>query len=751
MNAIKLPTVFISHSSAQKPFVEQLRAKIGSSYTIVDKYSFESAHSLQDEINIAIGKTDFFVLLISDEALNSSWVDYEVRVIRDLVDEDRLQFLPFVIDPSVEITDERIKPWIKKLLLRKYNSPTLVARVIQQKLLQYNTGHNSSLILKQNVFIGRDEDMKAVFRNFFASSENVRSVIISGIPHVGRKFFVEKLLVQLDKTTEFYKPIRISLGELDGMDAFAMQLNEIVNELNKVELVEYIRDDRKCINLIKTLLIVLSSYKENVLVIDDGCIVKANGQIEEWYVDLMKICDESNVLCVVSRYTPKNKQVRNIISHNLHVLDYDSQEIIMSHYASVCQLSLRREDMVSLLPYTNGFPKAIHNVVDIIKQNGLEIAKYQAKNIKQKYDNDLANILKEIQKDELSMQILITLSKFEFITIGFIIDIFGQDAYVVLEKFHNNSLYEVFGDSNQYIRLSPIIADYIKRIKLSLNISIKSSLLKHSKRILQDINDGNEIDLPEFLYNMKQCIVENVHVNLNTVIPSVLLKVIVEEYYKPNDRNVIILGEKFLKNGLGYYDDIRRQIYYWLCCSYCRQGSRKFWNEIDYFRDSPYSYNFLKGFYYRHTKKYENAEIYFQRALDSIATESIGRNYVAKARHEMVIVKMKLGKYSEALALAKNCYEHSPSNTYFIEIYYRCLLRMNNPSKQLLENLLMEMEGSIGKNKKEMLIRMKTEYELYINKNKEKAKSIIFTAKLEKDCDNRFLELLLKDVQTFSM
>ena len=74
---------------------------------------------------------------------------------------------------------------------------------------------------------------------------------------------------------------------------------------------------------------------------------------------------------------------------------------------------------------------------------------------------------------------------------------------------------------------------------------------------------------------------------------------------------------------------------------------------------------------------------------------------------------------------------------------------MNNPSKQLLDNLLKEMEGSIGKNKKEMLIRMKTEYELYINKDKERAKSIIDTAKLERDCDNSFLESLLKDVQMF--
>ena len=107
---------FISHSSKQKPIVEKIANALGHDFTIVDKYTFESGKELQEEIRSSIQSADVFMLVISDEALNSSWVIDEITWVRDLVDDDKIQFCPFIVDGTSH-EDPRIKPWIRKYLL----------------------------------------------------------------------------------------------------------------------------------------------------------------------------------------------------------------------------------------------------------------------------------------------------------------------------------------------------------------------------------------------------------------------------------------------------------------------------------------------------------------------------------------------------------------------------------------------------------------------------------------------------------
>ena len=46
--------VFLSHSSVQKPIVEEVANDIGWDFAILDKFVFESGRKLIDEINNAI-------------------------------------------------------------------------------------------------------------------------------------------------------------------------------------------------------------------------------------------------------------------------------------------------------------------------------------------------------------------------------------------------------------------------------------------------------------------------------------------------------------------------------------------------------------------------------------------------------------------------------------------------------------------------------------------------------------------------
>ena len=86
-------TLFISHSSAQKPYIEELCKYIGYDYVVVDKYTFESGEELWKEIRAAIDECNIFVYLISEESLQSQWVKNEISYVREKIDEEQIIFL----------------------------------------------------------------------------------------------------------------------------------------------------------------------------------------------------------------------------------------------------------------------------------------------------------------------------------------------------------------------------------------------------------------------------------------------------------------------------------------------------------------------------------------------------------------------------------------------------------------------------------------------------------------------------------
>lgn len=188
------------------------------------------------------------------------------------------------------------------------------------------------------------------------------------------------------------------------------------------------------------------------------------------------------------------------------------------------------------------------------------------------------------------------------------------------------------------------------------------------------------------------------------------MKVIINEYKDGNDNNVVILCDKILYDNKKFYVEIVRGIRYWLCSSLCRLHNERFFQEINYF--SGYSDYFLRGFYNRHAKQYLEAEKYYQLALDEKQRD---KEYTAKAKHEMVIVKMKLGKYGDALKLAEDNYNHQKANTYHIESYFRCLVRSRKPNKYILKHLIEELKDSYDVKKDIIVSTLEAEYKFFID------------------------------------
>lgn len=75
--------IFISHSSKDKTrycneVVKKLIEKLGKDSIVYDALTFEAGEKSIDEINRTLAFTDLYVILLSQTAVESDWVKYEL-------------------------------------------------------------------------------------------------------------------------------------------------------------------------------------------------------------------------------------------------------------------------------------------------------------------------------------------------------------------------------------------------------------------------------------------------------------------------------------------------------------------------------------------------------------------------------------------------------------------------------------------------------------------------------------------------
>ena len=144
---------FLSHSSAQKDFVRKVADILGPSRCVFDEYCFETGEKILDEILRTLSSSDLFVLFLSNEALNSEWVQREILNADSLFKSNKIkQIFPILIDRSINpVTDGRIPDWMKEYLLKYVPSPSIAINKKTNRLRQLEMETNPIYRAKRNL------------------------------------------------------------------------------------------------------------------------------------------------------------------------------------------------------------------------------------------------------------------------------------------------------------------------------------------------------------------------------------------------------------------------------------------------------------------------------------------------------------------------------------------------------------------------------------------------------------------------
>ena len=98
---MSLPSVFLSHSSADKTFARRLAKKLRAEeiYVWIDEVDLRIGESLVDRIAEAIDQTDYLLAIISSNSITSRWVQKELSLAMSKEIEGKsVAVLPVLID-----------------------------------------------------------------------------------------------------------------------------------------------------------------------------------------------------------------------------------------------------------------------------------------------------------------------------------------------------------------------------------------------------------------------------------------------------------------------------------------------------------------------------------------------------------------------------------------------------------------------------------------------------------------------------
>lgn len=729
--------IFISHSNKNKKYVHDLVEAIGRDKCIVDCYDFESAYQTIAEINKAIGKAYAFVMLISKQSLESEWVKNEVRqAVLKLDPEGMDRFWAYIIDP--ELTYNDLPEWLERVSganIHNYNSPKILAKDIRQKYRRLAWRNNPQLKIIEASFVGRNKEFDEFQQALYShEGSGLRSVIISGRRGVGKESFAKKCMKEVDHTL-YSDPFIVNMPKNSSIEEFISAINDITCSYPTDSINEILKDAGKTkkIQIVVEELNKIFKFGADILIEDDLSCVLSNRNVADWLTKVLE-CDklEPYLGCYVnSQIAPNNYisyQHPEILHIHLDMLSPLDKRMLFFKLAREygLQNEITEKDANFFLEKLHYSPRQIKLAIATIKNKGLRAAKADINYLVEIGDKAIAPLISSFMEDSLKRDLLLVISRFQFISCDILYSIFEEEEKVddIISEMLVYGLVSTFGPSGEFIQLDEEISDYLSRNKQFPSREIENRISEVVENYLTN-GDLNK-DTSAYMYDLRQRLIKGTIASKDIVYPSVVVKSVIEAYNNRDYDTVITICDKFLEYKNKYFDEVNNELTYWLCLAFCRKAKdnydfgKRFKDTIGSIKGDA-DREFLLGFFNRNIGKPQKAEDHYWNALDI-------QPKMSKAKRELVKVLLDQNKYQKALELAKDNYENDLNNSYHVYAYFRCLVRKKGmPSREdirTMRQLMENIKNNFSNKKDEFLAAMSLEYHIHVERGSDQIEII---------------------------
>lgn len=727
--------VFLSHSSFDKEYVEQIANKFGKDKAVYDKFSFETGEKTFEQILDALNNTDLFVIFLSDQALESKWVKEELNIAIENVNLGKIkQIFPIIIDSKISYQDKRIPMWmtqgIDSLNLKPIESPLVAYRKINTKLNELHSNFKDTNVS----YVGHEKELLDFQNRYFSdSSSPLTCIIAAGFQGIGRTSFIQQCLLKTNEFKKTYSPILIDFTKNQSIEDLICKLveagygKEDIISLNKLDF------DSK-INILITQLKQIQDFKEFVIFKDEGGLI-VNQDIIWWLNKAITQIRPELTFGIVSKHHVNSFKLTNankIFCVDINELDNSNKLRLLQQYAG-----LDRDDAIFFSGCVTGHPVHIKYCARLIEEYGLEETKSKRTHLLTEFSFQNAIKIIDSALETLSynteeqravfMGYLAFLATYPNVPVSLVLKVneLNENYESIYHNLISLCICQKIGVTKDIISTSPLICDYFDRNRIKKAKEIEELLNTEFSKFKRDMAAAN---LDEYCYsqldfNFKTLIIDEKNFNFDYkyLYPSVIVRAIIELYNTQKYARVLELCATTYKDSRFWDLPLLNTFYYYYCMALAHKRDNKVLTIAhekingESILDSN-QINFVIGFYYKFISKYDSALSKFKECISSAP------NYIT-ARRELVEVYTTLEDYDAAMMYAKKNYLDYPENPFNIFQYFKCCVHQSFPDKTLLETLLVKLEAyekSIS-NSRKFYPEAKTLYYKLVEKDIDKA------------------------------
>lgn len=721
--------VFLSHSSEDKEWYVDIVYKklvhaLGNDSVIIDKVMFQEGRNTIEEIYYHLGKADLFVIFFSDKALASRWVQKELTKVGDIVKENQsYQICPIIIDHKVKYDDDRIPQWMRdKYNIQRIFSQKKAYDVIRQRMIEISYEKHPKLKERDLLFVGRNDYInKFEERMDDFNKQKPVAVIASGLEGIGRRSFLKHSLYKSNIVKETVPFSYIALSSDESIEDCILKLYDlgfVVDTEITIELV--VRLDMKSkILLLRDIIVKLQKNKVLVFVFDNGCIVNHEGELAEWFEEAIRDLEVERkiTLLLVCKFRCFFKGVKPEYLYDIALpeLDIEERNGLLTRYLDLEEVNLDIERKKIVSNFLTGLPGQVFFAVASIKAQGWEQFYKNINDIIDFSDRKAALLLQDMRNNEELMEFLALIASFDYISISYLMSIVVEPSKHMqyIDELYNRGICEYVGVLREYIRVNDTIRDYIQRSEYKISKECEKKLKENVQDFVNNIDD-RDYDIPELLHSLKISLINGFDIDREYIIPSIYLKTMNDLYNSGKYTEVEQFAKKALQGSSFMDKRIIFEIQYLLCLALAKLRKERFKDEVMKIKGPDH--DFLLGFYYRQIGK-------FNKALERINKSLDLRKNFSKAKREKVQIYIGMQDYDSALELAKLNYQNYKDNPYHIQAYFICLIKsdINENKKQILQELIKNMERIGSKISKELTLRFQAQYAAFIDNDRDLA------------------------------
>lgn len=715
---------FLSHSSADKDFVERVAETLRPGSYELDATTFDAGLVNSDAIRVALKRSDLFCLFLSQASVRSAYVEFEALLgIEFLARGGISRFLAICLDESAFASaSENVKFFN---IIRKSFSPESAARLIQGQLVTATSKAQSFA----HPFLGREKELKDLDDQVSDHRRPmIKSLYLSGnagtgrrsiaskfyenhFPHVGR-IFPQINIAHYDGPEELYRNI---LSELRP----TMTAAELRGRMAGFRLASPDQQLRMTAQLLNSLL----PSNETAILFDEGGVLTEEGAFSPEIVKIIEGLEarpHPPVTFISGRMAPHRHRVTRPDVAFLAVtsLSWDATLRLTSALLKRKSVEIDANALEQLAQLSEGHPYNVYHLVNEVIDKGLKPFLANPTDFIDWKHRQSSEYLIKVKLDESDTLVLALLRNIPELDFDSICEALSVSATPIADSLQKLVLLHVLESDGDRFRIAPALrvaverdarikmpgklqADAIASVARSLSVRLEEGTAPVSlvnSAVLATVESGGVLTELAAAF----------------LLPSHFVWLAKLRYDQHQWAESIRFGLEALKGESRLSTNGLVAACRFLCLAAARTGADEVFDRAiaklrpradDDWARSNVSY--LEGFRQRMRGRLPAAQDLFQKAYDF-------HNGNVSAMRELAAIALARGDLDKAEGLAREAYIYARTNAYLVDMLLTVLIRRRTAGAATseIEDLFGVLERVGEENGRSFYTTRRAEYEI---------------------------------------